>query len=135
MTDPLGPRTQAYSSLADLSGFTGFVPTQCMKNASSVIPRVDSPIIALVGNTTEPVMASMVDYMTNLITFQKETIAFFMDDYPDFEFKSFATKDDLFSYLQSPDLFKTDDHKGVCYGFELVKDGDKAYTANLFFND
>ena len=57
------------------------------------------------------------------------------DDYPDFEFKSFATREDLFSYLQDPEYLKSDDHPGVCYGFELVKDGDKAYTTNLYFND
>ena len=99
MEDPLGPRTKQYNSLIDLSGFTGFVPTQCMKNASSVIPRVESPVIALVGNTTEPAMASMIDYMTYLISFQKDTLAHMIDEYPDFEFKSFETRDDLFTYL------------------------------------
>ena len=70
-----------------------------MKNASTVVPRVDTPIIALVGNTTEPAMASMIDYMAYLINFQKETLAHMIDEYPDFEFKNFTTRDDLFTYL------------------------------------
>ena len=69
MEDPLGPRTRDYNSLTDFAGFTGFVPTQCMANASFVVPRVESPVIALVGDTTEPAMASMVDYMEALIGF------------------------------------------------------------------
>ena len=41
----------------------------------------------------------------------------------------------MFDYIKDPDYLTDDDHKGVCYGFELKKTGDKTYTTNLYFND
>ena len=61
--DPLGPRAKDYDSLFDQAGFTWFVPSQCTKDASFVSPKKESPVIALVGDTTEPAMASMIDFM------------------------------------------------------------------------
>ena len=41
----------------------------------------------------------------------------------------------MFTYIQDPAYQTDDDHKGVCYGFELKKDGTNSYTTNLYFND
>ena len=63
MQDPLGPRKVPYDARTDALGGMGFVPTQCMKNASFMIEKVESPIIAVVGDSSQPEQASMVAYL------------------------------------------------------------------------
>ena len=65
--DPLGPRTKDYDARSDAFGFMGFIPTQCFKNNSFMIDKVEAPVIAVVGDSTEPASVSMVTYLKNLI--------------------------------------------------------------------
>ena len=65
----MGPAISDYDAATDVNGFTGFIPTQCMKNSSFQVEQVESPVIAIVGDSTEPAFASMVSYMETLITF------------------------------------------------------------------
>jgi hypothetical protein len=58
-----------------------------------------------VGDETEPAFASMKAYMVKLVELQKELVAQLPEkekeklEYPDFEFRNWATREDLFAYL------------------------------------
>lgn len=48
---------------------------------------------------------------------------------------NFTSKDDLFAYTSDEGYPDTGDHKGVCYGFQMVQDDNGKYELELFFND
>ena len=55
---------------------------------------------------------------------------------PAFKIKMFATKQDLWDYVES-DLYYVArfGHDPLCYGFEIIENSPNSYEANLFFND
>ena len=75
MTDPDGPAIGDYISSEDYSGGIAFMPTQCFKNNSFMIEKVPAPIIATIGDETDPAMALMLSYMKKLIDIQEFLIS------------------------------------------------------------
>ena len=61
--NPMGPAKTTYNPVNDLAGFLWFVPSQCKRKQSLLPHKKESPIIALVGNRTEPAMKMMTSYM------------------------------------------------------------------------
>ena len=143
MSDPNAPRISDYNVLTDATGMTGFLPTQCFPAASFMLEKVDSPVIAVIGDPDQPITAKITSFLQTLISFQEQFIATLtpaqkvalgVDQYPDFEFMYFNSKSELDTYIQDPAYLTDDDHKGVCYGYQVTKSGN-SYTADLFFND
>jgi hypothetical protein len=50
MSDPNAPRISDYNVLTDATGMSGFLPTQCFPAASFMLEKVDSPVIAVIGD-------------------------------------------------------------------------------------
>jgi len=53
----------------------------------------------------------------------------------DYQWKAFATKADLFSYVSNSQYLIGDDYPGVCFGFEINNQTESDYAMQLFFND
>ena len=63
-SDPLGPQKGPYNALTDVMGFTGFIPSQCFKNVSFMIEKVEAPVIAVVGDPENPITSKMTSFLT-----------------------------------------------------------------------
>lgn len=122
-----------YSFASDTKAPIYFLPTNCLKTNSFQLPAVDMPIIAIVG--WNKATAMMQSYLENLIKIQKANVEKFglSENYPDFYFKNFTSKDDLFSYTSADTYTYTTD--GVCYGFSIDQDSTGAWTTDIFMND
>ena len=55
----------------------------------------------------------------------------------DWEIKHFENKEQLFEYVSASDYMKSDEKKGVCYGFEMIQENsnEKEWTMKIFLND
>lgn len=81
------------------------------------------PIIAVVGEPNKA-NAMMKSYLEQLIKFQKlyvnliaSNLSFNPNQYPDFKFMDFATKEDLYAYTSAENYTFNGGNEGVCYGF------------------
>ena len=106
--DPLANRTEEYNSITDAFGMVGFIPSQCFKNVSFQIEKVEAPVIAVVGDKDQPITAKMTAYLQTTIQLQLEFINYIgpekakqlgLDEYPDFQFMYFDSKSDLDTYI------------------------------------
>ena len=48
---------------------SGFLPTQCFPAASFMLEKVDSPVIAVVGDPDQPITAKITAFLQTLIGF------------------------------------------------------------------
>ena len=74
-----------------------------------------------------------VNYFNTLFTFQTDTAGLLI---PRFKTKKFATKQDMWDYVESPDYYGARlGPSPLCYGFEIIENSPNSYESNLFFND
>lgn len=83
-----------YNIQLDVGGPLYFIPTQCLKKNSFMLNKTESPLIAYVEHGSS-VETSVLQYLTRLKAYQDLRGL----EIPDYEFKSFATKQDLWDYV------------------------------------
>jgi hypothetical protein len=85
----------SYSIVSDMNGPLHFLPTNCLEKNSVVIPRVESPVIAVVGPSNS-VQDALTAYLEQLIQVQE-----LIDPgaSPNYVFKNYATLDEFNSYV------------------------------------
>lgn len=121
-----------YNITQDYSGPLFDLPTQCLIQFSFTKPAQASPLIGVVihGNEAETIA---VNYLSTLFSYQWSQAGPLI---PHFKIKTFATKQDLWDYVESPDYYVSRfGHDPLCYAFELIQNSPNSYEANLFFND
>lgn len=119
-----------YQVNKDFLGPLYFVPSDCMKMNSFQLPKVEMPIIAVVGDEDNVPNNIMMDYLTQLIDLQNDNVIAVNSflkltygekaEYPDFQFQRFATKEDLFAYTSNDTYTYNGGNVGICYGFQIT---------------
>ena len=114
-----------YNMELDPAGPLAFLPSDCLKINSFQLPRVEMPVIAVVGEMNEAT-TMMRDYLKTLYDFQVtdpylqlviEQLYGSKATYPEWEFQYFDSQDDLFAWTSAENYTFTDGLKGVCFGF------------------
>ena len=124
-----------YDADYDWYGPEYFFPPQCVRQTSWTIPKRGSPIVAVVANATnpDPISKNIEEYFVALKKMQRNTAAWLV--VPAYRTQYFASKEELFDYVASPDYLKDFDHQGICFGVEVLNDKDDDYAVNFYFND
>lgn len=98
-----------------------WAPNQCLRETSFVSPKKASPIIAIVDSGTYGVsnelQEGIMQYYTMLVKKQKKIVSLAL--VPNYKIMTFASQEELYEWVTSPDYMVKRSHDGICFGFEI----------------
>lgn len=105
-----------YDVALDKTGPLAFLPENCLKSSSPVIPKTAKTQIAIIPHGGQ-IEIELKDYLTALFDFQKLVSP---TKVIPFEFREFQSHGDLNDYVQNSNyMINGTDYPGICFGFEI----------------
>ena len=102
----------SYAPMYDFESPLFFLPSNCKKDKSFVLPARESPIIAIIGDLADPMNSAAHDYLLKLHRWQDNHF------YTGIDWQLVSLDDEAaFNAYVSAEDYLTDAREGVCFGF------------------